>query len=94
MRKVTNEEFSLGRKVAHVKEAQFTGGHTCHWPGCKTEVKPAFWGCPKHWFKLPTALRNKIWATYKPGQEISKTPSAEYIDAANEVQDWINKNVK
>ncbi len=63
--------------------------HTCHWPGCDTEVPPAMWGCKKHWFKLPQALRNRIWATYKPGQEISKTPSATYLEAAMAVQQWI-----
>lgn len=94
MRKMKASEFTLGQKLTHVKEAKFVGGHTCHWPGCKVEVKPAMWGCPKHWFKLPLALRNRIWATYKPGQEDSKTPSPEYVAAAREVQEWIEKNAK
>jgi hypothetical protein len=47
------------------------------------------WGCKAHWFKLPAQLRNRIWATYVPGQEITKTPSAEYLTVAREVQDWI-----
>lgn len=63
--------------------------HTCHWPGCKIEVPPKLWGCRYHWYLLPQRLRNRIWATYKPGQEITKTPSTEYIAAAREVQDWI-----
>lgn len=63
--------------------------HTCHWPGCTKEVPPAMWGCKTHWFKLPQHLRNKIWATYRAGQEVTKTPSAEYIAAAQEVQQWI-----
>ena len=49
------------------------------------------WGCKPHWFKLPAALRAKIWATYRPGQEISKTPSAAYIEVAKEVQAWIHR---
>jgi len=36
-------------------------------------------------------LRNKVWATYRPGQEITKTPSAEYIEVAKEVQAWIKE---
>lgn len=54
------------------------------------------WGCRQHWFSLPARLRAKIWATYRPGQEITKTPSAEYIAAAKEVQLWIlgNREVK
>jgi hypothetical protein len=47
------------------------------------------WGGKTHWFKLPLHLRSKIWRAYKPGQEITKTPSAEYIAVANEVQEWI-----
>ena len=63
--------------------------HTCHWPGCKTEVPPAMWGCKRHWFTIPPHLRNKIWATYVPGQEITKLPSKAYVEAAKEVQAWI-----
>ena len=49
------------------------------------------WGCKKHWFMLPRGLRQRIWATYRPGQEIEKNPSARYLHAANEVQAWIAK---
>ena len=63
--------------------------HTCHWPGCGRAVPPAMWGCKTHWFMLPQHLRNKIWATYRPGQEISKLPSREYVEAARAVQEWI-----
>lgn len=63
--------------------------HFCHWPGCGTPVAPKLWGCKKHWFMLPKELRDKIWETYSPGQEITKTPSIEYLDAAQAVQDWI-----
>ena len=63
--------------------------HTCHWPGCEEPVPPAMWGCKAHWFSLPQRLRNRIWKTYRPGQEVTKTPSAEYIAAAKEVQQWI-----
>lgn len=64
-------------------------GHTCHWPGCPTQVPKRLWGCSYHWFKLPLRLRNKIWAHYVPGQEIRGDPSADYIATALEVQDWI-----
>lgn len=66
-----------------------TDRHTCHWPGCDVVVPPRLWGCAHHWFELPVALRKEIWATYRPGQEITKTPSAEYIAAAKKVQAWI-----
>lgn len=63
--------------------------HMCHWPGCPTPVPPAMWGCKPHWFALPKKLRDLIWLTYVPGQEITKTPSADYLDAAKQVQTWI-----
>lgn len=62
--------------------------HTCHFPGCPKEVPPRLWGCKPHWFTLPKRLRDKIWATYRPGQEITKDPSEEYLAAASEVQQW------
>ena len=65
--------------------------HTCHWPGCTKEVPPALWGCRMHWFALPKHLRDEIWRTYRPGQEITKTPTAEYIESAKVVQRWIEK---
>jgi hypothetical protein len=65
--------------------------HRCHWPGCEQEVPPAMWGCKGHWFALPKRLRNQIWATYRRGQEVTKTPSREYIEVAQDVQAWIRE---
>ena len=48
------------------------------------------WGCQRHWYVLSKALCSKIWAAYVPGQEITKTPSAEYVEVAREVQRWVN----
>ncbi len=63
--------------------------HLCHWPGCKISVEPNLWGCRAHWFALPASLRERIWETYRPGQEISMDPSPAYLAAAKAVQDWI-----
>ena len=46
------------------------------------------WGCKPHWFTLPKPLRDRIWATYRAGQEITKTPSDAYLKAAEEVRLW------
>ena len=62
--------------------------HLCHWPTCKREVPPKLWGCKKHWMRLPKELRDLVWATYVPGQEIRKDPSWDYIEAAREVEEW------
>jgi hypothetical protein len=42
------------------------------------------WGCRKHWFMLPKAIRDRIWATYEPGQETSGSQSDEYWEAYKE----------
>ncbi len=67
--------------------------HTCHWPDCRQQVPPKMWGCKDHWFSLPKHLRSRIWATYRPGQEIDKRPSEPYRVAAAEVQAWIKNRV-
>ncbi len=81
----------MNEKVDHVLKAKQTRNHTCHWPGCTSQVPPAMWGCRQHWFMLPKYLRNRIWAAYRSGQEIDLSPSEAYIKAAREVQDWIAK---
>lgn len=81
---------NISDKAKHVLAAQQTRQHHCHWPGCKTEVPPAMWGCRKHWYMLPKTIRNKIWGTYRPGQESDLLPSQEYILAAREAQEWID----
>lgn len=80
---------TTGQKADYVKRAGQTRNHHCHWPSCDKQVPPAMWGCKEHWFKLPRALRNKIWAAYEPGQEVDGTPSTEYLEVAREVQEWI-----
>lgn len=52
------------------------------------------WGCRTHWYMLPKQLRDAIWRTYKPGQEVGMNPSASYVEVAREVQAWIQANVQ
>lgn len=83
---------SIAEKAAHVgREAarNTTFDHHCHWPGCTLAVPPAMWGCKHHWFSIPKSLRDEIWRTYSPGQELTKDPSPEYVAAAKAVRDWI-----
>lgn len=79
-------------KIDYVKKAQLVRAHSCHWPGCNRQVPPAMWGCKTHWFKIPKGLRDRIWATYRPGQEEDRRPSEAYIKVAQAVQDWIREN--
>lgn len=76
-------------KVDYVRRQRQARDHECHWPGCKIQVPPAMWGCRAHWYRLPKALRDRVWAAYVPGQEIGMTPSEAYLDVADEVQRWI-----
>lgn len=79
-------------KADYVKRQGQTRAHHCHWPGCSAQVPPAMWGCGKHWFKLPKALRDRIWRAYVPGQEVDMTPSDEYLKVADDVQRWIREH--
>jgi hypothetical protein len=83
---------NVGQKADYVRDkirSDARRGHKCHWPGCEKDVPPAQWGCRQHWFKLPLSLRNRIWLTFRPGQEESKTPSRDYVAVAKQVQEWI-----
>lgn len=40
--------------------------------------------CKKHWYMVPRALRDRVWETYRPGQERDKSPSSEYMIAHHE----------
>ena len=62
--------------------------HTCHWPGCTTEVPPKMWGCKSHWFTLPKVIRDRIWSLYSPGQEERRDPSQDYLDYMHRVEMW------
>ena len=81
----------LSAKVRYVKSQGQTRAHHCHWPGCTRQVPPAKWGCYFHWMKLPKRLRDRIWAAYRPGKEVNMTPSDEYLQVADEVQQWIRE---
>lgn len=83
---------TIGEKVAYVKGQGQTRDHHCHWPGCNAQVPPAKWGCYKHWMMLPKDIRNRIWATFQPGQEKDMSPSHSYLEAARAAQQWIKKN--
>lgn len=79
----------IQQKVEYVKKQKQFRNHHCHWPGCEKQVPPALWGCREHWYKLPMKLRNMIWQTYVPGQEIKLNPSRRYLLVADIVQEWI-----
>lgn len=82
---------NISEKVAYVKAEGQTRNHHCHWTGCTAQVPPAKWGCTKHWYMLPKRFRDRIWAAFRPGQERTMTPSAEYVQVAREIRAWIKE---
>lgn len=58
--------------------------HTCHATKCTTAVPPRMFMCKTHWYMLPKAMRDGIWALYRPGQEVTKDPSTAYLSHAME----------
>lgn len=83
----------MNTKAAYVKRQGQSRQHACHWPGCLQQVPPAKWGCSRHWFMLPKALRDRIWRAYRPGQEQDLKPSESYLEAAQAVQAWIRNQL-
>lgn len=79
-------------KADYVLSQPQTRRHHCHWPGCTKSVPPAMWGCLAHWFRLPKAIRDRIWLHFRPGQEKDWTPSAAYLAVAHEAKEWIKAN--
>jgi hypothetical protein len=63
--------------------------HECHRQGCHTRVPPKMFMCRPDWFSLPKPMQAAIWATYRPGQEITKDPSSEYLEAARAAIDYL-----
>lgn len=56
--------------------------HYCHAVGCEAPVPPKMHMCFRHWKMVPKLVQDLIWKHYREGQEVSKTPSYEYIMTA------------
>lgn len=63
--------------------------HLCHAKACQIEVAPRLLMCGRHWRMVPRALQRAVWATYRPGQENTKDPTPEYLDAAQAAIDAV-----
>jgi hypothetical protein len=48
--------------------------------------------CRTHWYRLPAALRSRIWDTYRPGQTAA-TASPEYLEALGEALNFARETV-
>lgn len=54
--------------------------HFCHAKRCTVEVPPRLLMCLKHWRMVPRDIQRLVWRHYRPGQEIDKRPTREYLD--------------
>ena len=63
--------------------------HTCHATDCPQRVPPEMFMCKRHWFSLPKRMRDRIWATYRPGQCDDWNITQAYSDAAKEAVTFI-----
>ena len=60
--------------------------HHCHAVGCERRCPPAMFMCGPHWRKVPKENQREVWRTYRPGQEIDKRPTSEYMQVTNEAR--------
>lgn len=63
--------------------------HTCHARECDRTVPPKMLMCLRHWRMVPRRLQTLIWARYVPGQEITKTPTAAYLEVMKQAIDAV-----
>jgi hypothetical protein len=72
---------TLQAKRDYVRAApKEAGEHTCHALECEKHIAPKFFMCPSHWSKVPRSLQAAVWRHYRPGQEIDKSPTDDYLD--------------
>jgi hypothetical protein len=63
--------------------------HMCHARRCGRVVLPRLLMCLRHWRMLPRDLQREVWRAYRPGQEVDKRPSAEYLDVMKRAVDAV-----
>lgn len=66
-------------------------GHTCHAIGCTVPVAPRLFMCRRHWYMVPSELRQRLWRVYVSGQEVRKDPTPAYIQVARECQQAVQQ---
>lgn len=70
------------------------GEHKCHAIGCDVVVAPRLLMCFKHWSMVPKYLQDLVYKWYVPGQEITKTPSQQYLRFAEKAIESVEKQTR
>lgn len=63
--------------------------HLCHAVDCSERIPPKLLMCGRHWYMVPQGLRREVWRAYRPGQEVDKAPSQEWIDVARQAINFV-----
>jgi hypothetical protein len=56
--------------------------HKCPGPGCTARVADHMLMCRPHWYQVPRALRNDVWAAWDNGMGAGTIEHTEAITAA------------
>ena len=63
--------------------------HTCHAEGCERHVPPRLFMCSKHWHTLTRELQRAVWREYRDGQEVTMTPSEQYLVVTRQCIEYV-----
>lgn len=81
----------MSAKAIYVTRRGQPRPHTCHWPGCAQRIALSQLMCRDHWLRLPKHLRDGIWRTFRPGQEIDGEVSSGYQRALRAVLRYVRE---
>lgn len=56
--------------------------HHCHALNCTNEVAPKLLMCRRHWAMVDKKIQAQVYGSYHCGQESSKRPTKEFLQAA------------
>lgn len=63
--------------------------HLCHAKNCTIAVPPRLLMCIRHWRMVPLDIQRLVWKHYRPGQEIDKRPTREYLAVMQQAIDAV-----
>jgi hypothetical protein len=60
--------------------------HTCPGPGCASQVPTEMLACREHWFQVPKALRDEVWASWRQLRQASAAAVVHDMDLQPEAE--------
>lgn len=69
-------------------EGGTSGAHHCRIPACPVAIAPGRLMCRTHWYQVPKALRDRVWATWQSGAGAFRPEYRQAVrDAVHAVED-------